>query len=77
MDMQSGEQNMLLLYWYNTERQLDKWQALKTKLLSGRPQTRLFARILVPASEDFTPAAQTGRDFAQALLPALAQLEKQ
>ena len=76
MDMQdAGQQNMLLLYWYTTERQLDKWQALKTKLLSGRPQTRLFARILVPASEDFTPAAQTAQDFAQSLLPALAELE--
>lgn len=77
MDMQSGGQNILLLYWYTTERQLDKWQALKTKLLSGRPQTRLFVRILVPASEDFAPGAQTAQDFAQTLLPALAELEKQ
>lgn len=74
MDMQSAGQNMLLLYWYTSERQLDKWQALKTKLLSGRPPTRLFVRILVPASADFGPSAQTARDFAQALLPTITEL---
>jgi EpsI family protein len=76
MYLQSAAQNMFVLYWYTSERQLDKWQALKTKLLAGRPQTRLFVRILIPDSADFEVAKRTAQDMAQTLLPAITQLEK-
>ena len=75
MYLQSAGQNMFALYWYTSERQLDKWQAIKTKLLAGRPQTRLFVRILIPESADFEVAKRTAQDMAQAFLPAVAQLE--
>ena len=75
MDMQSPGQNLLMLYWYTSERQLDKWQALKDKLLSGRAHTRLFVRILVPATSEGDKASRAARDFAQALLPSIMELE--
>lgn len=76
MYLQSAAQNMFVLYWYTSERQLDKWQALKTKLLAGRPQTRLFVRILIPDSVDFEVAKRTAQDIAQTLLPAVTHLEQ-
>ena len=76
MYLQSAAQNMFVLYWYTSERQLDKWQAIKTKLLAGRPQTRLFVRILIPESVDFDVAKRTAQDVAQAFLPAVTRLEK-
>lgn len=77
LHLEADGQAMLLLYWYTSERQMDKLQALKNKILVGRSPTRLYARILVTDVANFDVAAQTARNFATLLNPSLSRLENQ
>ena len=77
MRLESAGQRLLALYWYTSERQLDKWEALKSKALNGRTPTRLFVRILVPSVGDYETAGRTAQDMAQSLLPIISDLEAQ
>lgn len=75
MQMDAEGQRALLLYWYTSERQLDKWEALKSKIVAGRAPTRLFVRVLTLGAGDFAAASDTARRLASAALPSLRELE--
>jgi EpsI family protein len=77
MRMHTASDQELLLYWYTSERQLDKMQQLIDRLLSGHPSTRMFVRVRVSASGDnYDRATAVAQDFATAALPALTELEQ-
>jgi EpsI family protein len=76
MRMKNGADRELLLYWYTSERQLDKIQQLIDKLLAGHPSTRLFVRVRVNAAAGYDNAEALAQQFATAALPPLTEIEK-
>jgi EpsI family protein len=76
MRMRHGDERELLLYWYTSERQLDKVQQLIDKLLAGHPSTRLFVRVRVSANAGYERAEALAKQFAAAALPPLTAMEK-
>jgi len=76
MRMKYGMDRELLLYWYTSERQLDKIQQLIDKMLAGHPSTRLFVRVRVNAGSGYEAAEALAQEFATAALPPLTAMEK-
>ena len=76
MEVDLEGQRSTVLYWYTTDHQMDKWEALKARLLSGRPPTRLFVEIAVPAAPTIREAESAAHSLGTAVLPALVDLEK-
>jgi EpsI family protein len=76
MRMKYGTDRQLLLYWYTSERQLDKAQQLIDKLLAGHPSTRLFVRVRVDAKDGYDKAEALACQFASLALPPLTTMEQ-
>ena len=66
-----------MLYWYTSERQLDKWERFKSHFVAGRQPSRLFVRVVVVSPSGFETSSTDVQQFAEDIVPAITALERE